>query len=273
MSATSRLAFSRLLVGGLVVCAVALPARATNPIYHQWKVRYPDTKTDDNVIAGVGVGCQTCHVAQDGHSPWNAYGWAVRTAIHQGNPLQTAFAMVEGLDSDNDPTGSTNLEEIQADSQPGWTSGPNNTFNYDTGQVLTNKLPPAAIQGFLDPVWTKLNSAALAGSAGLPNLKGVGTLKPDTPLALNTGDILPSSPFFLVVGLSELNAPFKGGVLVPSVSLLSALVSDASGFLSVQSTWPVGIPPGTHFWAQSWIQDPAGPKGFAASNGLMATAN
>jgi hypothetical protein len=83
----------------------------------------------------------------------------------------------------------------------------------------------------------------------------------------------PSTATTLIAGVSALQAPFKGGVLVPVPDvLLPGLPLDASGALSLQSTWPASAPAGFSFWLQFWTPDAGAPKGFAASNGVMGTA-
>jgi probable HAF family extracellular repeat protein len=119
--------------------------------------------------------------------------------------------------------------------------------------------------------WEDLRHA-LAGSSGAPLLAGIGPLVAGTPVALELSNALASSPVALILGFAPLDAPFKGGVLVPQPDLaLTGFSSDGTGTLSLASIWPAGIPSGFSFWAQEWIVDPAGPAGFAASNGLSAT--
>ena len=76
----------------------------------------------------------------------------------------------------------------------------------------------------------------------------------------------------LVLGLSELQLPFKGGVLVPAPDVLvSGLVTDASGNWAASFTWPSGVPTGLALTFQAWLPDPAAVAGLAASDGLRAT--
>jgi hypothetical protein len=35
-------------------------------------------------------------------------------------------------------------------------------------------------------------------------------------------------------------------------------------------TWPAGVPSGFELYVQAWIQESAGPAGFAATNGIKA---
>lgn len=120
--------------------------------------------------------------------------------------------------------------------------------------------------------WSSLG-LGLAGSAGIPHLHGSGDLQPGSPVSLVLAHARPASSATLVVGLAQLALPFKGGTLVPSPDLLLAgLVVDGAGALSLETTWPAGLPPGTSLHLQAWITDPAGPHGLAASGAVRATA-
>ena len=121
------------------------------------------------------------------------------------------------------------------------------------------------------PVWTDLGQA-LAGASGAPALSGSGQLVPNSQLKLNLKNAAHSAPATLIIGLSQIDAPFKGGVLVPSVDLLASLVTSSTGAITLASTWPTGLPSGTALYLQMWVTDAGGPKGFAASNALKATS-
>jgi hypothetical protein len=73
----------------------------------------------------------------------------------------------------------------------------------------------------------------------------------------------------LVVGLSQVAAPFKGGVLFPAPDLLLANVFGPFGLLTVDV--PDGVPAGSTFYLQVWSVDQAGPNGYSATNGLSMT--
>ena len=116
--------------------------------------------------------------------------------------------------------------------------------------------------------WTDLGSA-LAGTHGAPQLAGSGLLCADLTVTLALSGALENSAAALVVGFSVLDLPFKGGTLVPAVDLLiPGLPTSPAGELTLSAAWPSGVPPGLTLWFQEWIADGAGPKGFAASNGL-----
>ena len=112
----------------------------------------------------------------------------------------------------------------------------------------------------------------LAGTQGVPVLEGDGTLLPADPVSLALSHALAFAPATLVVGFSEVGAPLKGGVLVPSPDMLvTGFVTDGSGSLTLNAAWPTGVPPGFSVWLQQWIVDAGAPQGLAASNGLRAT--
>jgi hypothetical protein len=120
--------------------------------------------------------------------------------------------------------------------------------------------------------WTDLGGTLL-GSAGLPTLVGTGPLTGGSANQVDVGRGLPGASAWFVLGLSELSAPFKGGVLVPTPDIvLDGFVIGGTGTLSVPFAWPAGVPSGDVLVVQAWIADPAGPKGFAATNGLEAKA-
>ncbi|HEX5012404.1 MAG TPA: hypothetical protein VFY71_18595 [Planctomycetota bacterium] len=115
--------------------------------------------------------------------------------------------------------------------------------------------------------WTDLG-AGLAGAAGVPSLLGTGTLCAGQADQLTLGGAAPSAAATLVFGLSVIDAPFKGGTLVPTPLLLLGLPTDASGAATLPFTLPAGIPPDTELDFQVWVPDAGGPHGLAASNGL-----
>ncbi|MCU7927479.1 MAG: PKD domain-containing protein, partial [Candidatus Thiodiazotropha sp. (ex Dulcina madagascariensis)] len=129
----------RLLLCGLASLAALVstpPAQAFSSLLSSWTAAYPGSSS------GANAGCQLCHAANN-FSQFNSYGWDLKQ-----NGLD--YAAIENLNSDNDPTSSSNLEEINASTQPGWTPGANNAI--DGGSVTNTALPPAGIAGSLDPI-------------------------------------------------------------------------------------------------------------------------
>jgi len=141
--------------------------------------------------------------------------------------------------------------------------------NGNTGQAWLAVWQFAALG---DP-WSDLGSG-LAGTGGLvPALVGEGPLTGGSANGLVMTDALPGAGATLVAGFSRIDAPFKGGVLVPSPDvLLAGLTVDATGGTTLPFTWPTGIPAGTTLAFQQWVVDAGGPAGLSATNGLEGTA-
>ena len=122
--------------------------------------------------------------------------------------------------------------------------------------------------------WTDLG-LGLAGTAGVPQLGGTGTLCAGDDITVGLVGARPSSLAYLVVGAAEVNLPFYGGTLVPAfeapLGLFLALGTGPAGSLELTDTWPAGIPSGLQLTFQYWIVDPVGPFGFAASNAIRGT--
>ncbi len=116
--------------------------------------------------------------------------------------------------------------------------------------------------------WRDLGSA-LPGAHGAPLLTGDGEPVDGGTVTLTLDDALEDSSATLVIGLSVLDAPVLGGTLVPTLDvLIMGLPIDAQGQLVLSGTWPAGVPAYTLVVTQLWISDPAGPFGWAASNGV-----
>jgi hypothetical protein len=78
------------------------------------------------------------------------------------------------------------------------------------------------------------------------------------------------APVLCVLGLGAGSLPFKGGVLVPDPDvMLTGLVTDAAGDLELHVDVPAGLA-GFTLVEQFWIEDPAAPHRWAASNALSA---
>jgi hypothetical protein len=126
---------------------------------------------------------------------------------------------------------------------------------------------------FTTTTWKDLGQG-LAGIYGVPPLVGIGELEAGTSYMLSVVDALEFAPAWLVLGVAQLGAPFKGGVLVPDPAPPAALLlfnTGPNGRVILSGTWPAGVPAGTTLYLQYWFGDPAGPKGFSASNALSAT--
>jgi hypothetical protein len=121
--------------------------------------------------------------------------------------------------------------------------------------------------------WVDLGQG-LAGTSGTPAvLTGFGPLLPTAGTKVSLAGGLPSGTGTLVVGLSNISASFKGGVIVPHPDFFLPMALDGSGAWQIIFSWPTDIPAGFLLYWQAWMPDPGGPKGFAASNALESTAS
>jgi hypothetical protein len=122
-------------ISGLLTALIGVPlllaassAFARSTYLTEFEFVYPLSRSDNNAR------CALCHNSYTEGSGYNPYGTAFRLV---GGTLEQRYRAIETLDSDVDPGGYTNLEEINASTQPGWTVG-------DT--------VPTGVIGDLDPV-------------------------------------------------------------------------------------------------------------------------
>lgn len=119
--------------------------------------------------------------------------------------------------------------------------------------------------------WSNLGQAK-PGAGGVPVLQGEGPFTPDSLNALVLTGARSNAPVFLAVGLSALNAPFKGATLVPAPETVLALTSDGEGGLTVPFAWRANLPVGLDLYYQAWVEDDTASFDLAASNGLRSTS-
>jgi hypothetical protein len=117
--------------------------------------------------------------------------------------------------------------------------------------------------------WTDLGQG-LGGALGPAVLAGQGLLHGGMPIELHVSNAAPHQPATLIVGASALNAPFKGGVMVPTPNLILPAGFVGMGTLELAGTWPNNLPAGLQLWMQIWIVDPTAPHGLSATNGVLA---
>jgi hypothetical protein len=153
----------RTLVSALLGAGIlaAMPsAFALNSFSKTWKSIYPASGTGD-------AGCAVCHGTST--SNLNAYGGSLCAAFSGSIPadVTTYLLAIESLNSDGDSTGSSNIQEINASAQPGWTTV---TQLYST-DVATGCpaigapiLPPATVPLPYDP---PVNGDPVADPGGL----------------------------------------------------------------------------------------------------------
>lgn len=121
-----------------------------------------------------------------------------------------------------------------------------------------------------ETAWLDLGLGKVGGN-GVPELAGSGPLVRGSANQLALTSAAPSSIATLVFGLSAMNAPFKGGMMVPLPQVLIVLTTNAAGALTLPFTMTSGLPAGSELYFQFWIADAGASFGFSASNGLRGT--
>jgi hypothetical protein len=138
-----------------------------------------------------------------------------------------------------------------------------------TGSSLFNPHGSAYTFDTLPPGW-RFRGGSVAGVQGHPSLTATGPLGGGGLVTMRLEQAAPLAPVVIVIGFSGLLAPFKGGVLVPHPDVLvTGLLTNAEGVLSISATWPA-LPSGTMVDFQEWIVDAAAFAGLAAGNGVQA---
>ena len=181
----------------------------------------------------------------------------------------------DGATTDN-ITGSTLVESAVDLTALGVSFDPCSTagtavFKSRTSSSFNGALKDFSLVPFRTSPWTNVGNG-LAGTQGVPLLGGSGCLAPATTAVLSLVQARPGAAASLILGLSAINAPFKGGVMVPNPDfIITGLVTSPAGSITLSNSWPASVPSGLTVFHQYWISDPVGPAGFAASNGAAAT--
>ena len=152
-------------VTGLAVVLTTPQTSSAWPTYlTNWQSVYPNSQTDENTVNGTG--CQVCHVNHNGSAPWNPYGWEIRKLIQGGMQATAAILAVENFDSEKNPLSWSNIVEINAGTQPGWTDGNYNIFYDDLG-VTTGQPPNGVFGGSLNPASSPMVPMCDPGTGGV----------------------------------------------------------------------------------------------------------
>jgi hypothetical protein len=191
---------------------------------------------------------------------WKSFTFPVPS---QSLTMPAGWALLGGPCADPDGAWNTvmlNVTEIRF-----FYGDPTNFFIFDIWDVGADNVR------IYPDAFTTLTAGGLAGTNGVPQLLGAGTLEPGSPVRVNLASGLPNGLATLIIGFSAVHQPFKGGVLIPSPDVvLGGLPMNGTGSLVVSSSFPPGIPGGLSFFFQVWFVDHGGAEGFAASNGVEA---
>jgi len=140
------------------------------------------------------------------------------------------------------------------------------------GEANTASGPFHAVKWTVTPVqWTDLGQG-LAGTSGVPQLTGNGSLIAGAAIQWSLASAKGSTTAWFVAGFSQIQLPLLGGTLVPALDVLIPVSTSGLGTASLSAGLSKSLPSGQEITAQVWLQDPAGPAGWAASNAITQKA-
>jgi PKD repeat protein len=143
----------------MLIAALAVAARSGTAMADfagEFQSKYPSSTS-------ISADCQVCH--GNSTSRLNGYGRALQDALRQGAAdIFAAFAVVEALNSDGNAGSNTNIAEINAGAQPGWTTGLNTTYPRSRTGATAQETAPAGL--LLDPAANVAPTAKAGGPYG-----------------------------------------------------------------------------------------------------------
>lgn len=110
---------------------------------------------------------------------------------------------------------------------------------------------------------------ALAGTHGLPVLRGSGTVAANQNITVAMSGGLENAPCVQVVGFLAGYMPLVGGVLIPNPDVVLFTYTSPTGQASLSLQWPAVAPPFGVFF-QYGVFDPMALQGVSMSNALQA---
>jgi len=243
------------LVSGWLTALIGAAALLATPSAHArstfvspWLSLYPSSDSLNNATPD---GCQLCHATAGGDGR-NAYGTDMDNVLPSRpttSEITAALTAIESLDSDSDPTSSSNLVEIDANTQPGWAEG-------DTAPNIIGDLDPSIEE---QPPVADANGP-YAGTAGTPVLfDASGSWDPNDNIA--TYEWLFGDGTAVTVDTATVNHTYAvGGMYGVTLTVTDALGLNNSDTTTANINTPAdfdsdGIPDGQ----DNCIEAPNGP--------------
>ena len=110
-----------------------------------WDQRYPSSDSSETA-------CQLCHRQAGGGNGWNEYGWILRGQL--GGSVNVSQFILNGALANVEPFTSvstfTFVQEIEQDTQPGWSEGEVNIIRLRDGSIEEVIAPPDELCGLID---------------------------------------------------------------------------------------------------------------------------
>jgi len=137
----------------------------------------------------------------------------------------------------------------------------------DTGDVAQD-LPQVQTGAFVS-----LGDALAGFAAQEPELESASWLLPGTQLLIQLEDAKPGTAGVMAMSLVDTPTPLFGGIVhtFPVAAQFPVATNLGGKWSFVYAAWPDGIPPGSTFYFQVGLVDPAAIQGFSLSNCLLGT--
>ncbi|HEX5009139.1 MAG TPA: right-handed parallel beta-helix repeat-containing protein [Planctomycetota bacterium] len=167
-------------------------------------------------------------------------------------------------------TGNIDADPLFTDAAAGdWSLAPGSPcINTGNPALIDPDTSTSDMGAFTYAPWTILEGGIAPGGSLPSLLGGMGPLIAGEPMQLKVWPLQPAG-VWLVVSTTELDLPFKGGVLVPAVdAVFGPLFPSFPQDQLVAAYWPSGLPTGFSFVAQAWWPNALMPQGWEASKGL-----
>ncbi len=119
------------------------------------------------------------------------------------------------------------------------------------------------------PIWTPIDGGISGTDDLYPRLGADGPLTFQSTTTVRLVDALPNSIVTLIISTVAINAPFKGGTLVPSPLITTGFVLGDDGALELSGEMPEDVPIGVPLYLQYFIGDAGAVEGFAATNAVQ----
>jgi|GEM_PF-401308 len=170
-------------LASVVLALLCAPqALATSGYLSTWSGLYPGS-TSDNAAS-----CQLCHGTSTQNL--NPYGHDLAQCNGATGTITQRILAAEGLNSDGDAGGFTNLAEINANTQPGWTTGNMPVWGRTSCTAAGTNTAPSGLS--LDPAPAGCQSDAECDDGvfcnGAEICDGTGTCQPGTPPCTGPGE-------------------------------------------------------------------------------------
>ncbi len=108
-----------------------------------------------------------------------------------------------------------------------------------------------------------------SGQLFTPKLTATGSLQPGTNLNINLATAPPSALTLVWLAFSSAPVPAFGGTLFPNPPVQQLFfTANFFGQVSINTTWPAGVPAGLDIYLQYLVQDATVPDGVTLSNGI-----